>query len=212
MSFMHFTNYLIIDTSMQNPFVSIVNAKDVLEYHILPVGDDQAAVLDFLVKQFDFDVIAVAIGPGRFSSIRLGLAFAQGLSLAKNVPLIGFSSLEGYLSKVCLHTALLFPLGKKGGVISFFETSTSSGDSELGVGQLVTYEQGLQLCLEKGCTRIVTPDASLFKSIFEDHLELEEIDPDIKVIQATVIDRFKNLQKNNKTAIQPDYRSHACFF
>jgi tRNA threonylcarbamoyladenosine biosynthesis protein TsaB len=40
----------------------------------------------------DLDRIAVAVGPGSFTGIRVGLAAALGLSLASSVPAVGISS------------------------------------------------------------------------------------------------------------------------
>lgn len=38
--------------------------------------------------------IAVTTGPGSFTGVRVGLAFARGLALALDVPIVGLSSLE----------------------------------------------------------------------------------------------------------------------
>lgn len=43
--------------------------------------------------------ISVAIGPGSYTGTRVGVAAAYGLSFPQKLPLIGFCSLEGFLSE-----------------------------------------------------------------------------------------------------------------
>ena len=42
----------------------------------------------------DLDAIAVALGPGGFSALRVGMSAAKGLSLPFGIPLIGITTLE----------------------------------------------------------------------------------------------------------------------
>jgi tRNA threonylcarbamoyladenosine biosynthesis protein TsaB len=45
-------------------------------------------------KQFsDLDLVCVGLGPGSFTSLRVGLATAKGICLARDLPLVGVSSL-----------------------------------------------------------------------------------------------------------------------
>lgn len=40
------------------------------------------------------DLIAVCVGPGSFTGVRIGVASAKGLAFSKNLPCVGISSLE----------------------------------------------------------------------------------------------------------------------
>ena len=42
----------------------------------------------------DLTAIGVAIGPGSFTSLRVGLAFAKGLALARKLPIVGMPTLD----------------------------------------------------------------------------------------------------------------------
>jgi tRNA threonylcarbamoyladenosine biosynthesis protein TsaB len=53
------------------------------------------AALDQAGRRFaDIDRIAVTVGPGSFTGVRAGLAFARGLALALRRPCVGISTLE----------------------------------------------------------------------------------------------------------------------
>lgn len=47
-----------------------------------------------LVSSSDFQVIAVALGPGSFTSLRIGLALAKGLALSLHIPVIGIPTFD----------------------------------------------------------------------------------------------------------------------
>jgi tRNA threonylcarbamoyladenosine biosynthesis protein TsaB len=46
------------------------------------------------MKMDEIDALGVALGPGSFTSLRVGLAFIKGLALARNLPLIGIQTLD----------------------------------------------------------------------------------------------------------------------
>ena len=46
------------------------------------------------IKMNAVTVLGVALGPGSFTSLRVGLAFVKGLVLARHIPIIGISTLD----------------------------------------------------------------------------------------------------------------------
>ena len=48
----------------------------------------------------DLDALAVTIGPGTFTGLRVGLAAARGIALAQGLPLVGITTLEAVAGDV----------------------------------------------------------------------------------------------------------------
>lgn len=59
------------------------------------------AVIDFMkqnnVQMSDLTAVGVIVGPGSFTGIRMGIAYAKGLGLGLNVPVVGINLFELYL-------------------------------------------------------------------------------------------------------------------
>lgn len=49
-------------------------------------------------KWTDITAIGVIIGPGSFTGIRMGIAYAKGLAMGLNIPVIGINAFELYLA------------------------------------------------------------------------------------------------------------------
>ncbi|MCL2760667.1 MAG: tRNA (adenosine(37)-N6)-threonylcarbamoyltransferase complex dimerization subunit type 1 TsaB [Desulfuromonadales bacterium] len=94
---------LTIDTSTDVGSVAVTADKKLLYEELFPGGvsttDRLASSVNIALKQLsinpvNLDYIGVATGPGSFTGIRVGIAFAKGLSYSTGVPVAGFSSLE----------------------------------------------------------------------------------------------------------------------
>ena len=53
------------------------------------------------VAPSDLSAIAVAIGPGSYTGLRVGLALAKGIALAQKLPLVGVPTLDIVAAAVC---------------------------------------------------------------------------------------------------------------
>jgi len=60
--------------------------------HILKLCDEVFSEADTKLSEVDF--IAYTMGPGAFTGVRMCIGVVQGLSLACNIPTLGFSTLE----------------------------------------------------------------------------------------------------------------------
>ena len=95
--------YLYIDTSSAYLYTGIVEdnnllieKKEFLEHNL---SKESLFIVSKMfeeanIKVDDIDKILVVTGPGSFTGIRVGLTFAKVYAWAKNIPIIGVSSLE----------------------------------------------------------------------------------------------------------------------
>ncbi|MAH84376.1 MAG: tRNA (adenosine(37)-N6)-threonylcarbamoyltransferase complex dimerization subunit type 1 TsaB [Rhodospirillaceae bacterium TMED8] len=59
---------------------------------LIPMVDD--AIKSSGHKFEEIDLVAVTVGPGAFTGLRIGISTARGLALALNIPCVGISSME----------------------------------------------------------------------------------------------------------------------
>lgn len=96
-------NILNIDTSTDVCSVALTSEGMVLEHREDYEGQNHAKVLSSFVNDMltyatprgiKLDAVAVSMGPGSYTGLRIGLSEAKGLCFGADVPLIGISTLE----------------------------------------------------------------------------------------------------------------------
>jgi len=65
---------------------------------LMPMVIEVLAAAD--VAFADLDLVAVTVGPGSFTGLRIGLAAARGMALAADLPCVGISTLEAVAESI----------------------------------------------------------------------------------------------------------------
>ena len=117
--------------------IAIVKDDNVLAEVTKPMTRGQDAELPALISEAcltagvaldDFQRIGVVTGPGSFTGIRIGIAFARGLALASKAKCVGISSLEAALPKGQQGSAIVvLPAQKRPPDITFWTQTFRSG-------------------------------------------------------------------------------------
>jgi tRNA threonylcarbamoyl adenosine modification protein YeaZ len=95
---------LAIDTSTSRSCVAIIEDSQVLYSGFRDGATAHGPSLPALVQEAlsvsDVDEVVVGMGPGPFTGLRVGIAFAQSFALAREIPVRGVCSLDAIAAQV----------------------------------------------------------------------------------------------------------------
>jgi tRNA threonylcarbamoyl adenosine modification protein YeaZ len=95
---------LAIDTSTSRTSVAIVEDSKILYSGFRDGATAHGPSLPALVQEAlavsDVDEVVVGMGPGPFTGLRVGIAFAQSFALAREIPVRGVCSLDAIATQI----------------------------------------------------------------------------------------------------------------
>lgn len=128
------------------------------------------------------DRIAVTVGPGSFTGLRVGLAFAKGLALALDRPCVGVGCLEALAAGVAGpgHRASVIDAGRGRVFLQVFdgEESISAPDSL----EIETAAARLAELSQTGDLTLTGPGASLLSGVIESARIVEQTVPSPSIV------------------------------
>jgi tRNA threonylcarbamoyl adenosine modification protein YeaZ len=181
---------LAIETSTDRGFVALFKDNTMIYQKILPFGlQNSKSLFPEIVKGFneakltpaDLHLIAVGIGPGSYTGIRVGAMTAKTFAFALKIPLIGICSLSNFIPTVDGYFASMID-AKIGGAYlqtGYMEKGTVKN---LSVPKLYQLDEAYRIIKE--IPVIVTPNATFLKPKLEklagiDSWRWEESNPSI---------------------------------
>lgn len=193
---------LLIETSTERGCVAILEDNTILFHAKLPFGynnsqsllpEIQRGLIETGVNLHSLDYLAVGVGPGSYTGIRVGAVAAKTLAYACGIPLIGFCSLQGF-----------FP-GQDGIFGAIIDARIGGAYLLLGECRkgVVSYRSNPELCELKnlpdrleGVGLLMTPQKTVLQARLQNlgydaYQNLEERDPDPLYIKQQVQKKFE---------------------
>jgi tRNA threonylcarbamoyladenosine biosynthesis protein TsaB len=91
--------------------------------------------IDWLLREVavsweEIDALAISLGPGSFTGLRIGLSTVKGLAMATGKPLIGVPTLDGLATQLAFSPHLICPVldARKKEIYTAFYRGTASGE------------------------------------------------------------------------------------
>lgn len=126
-----------------------INYKKTHSETLMPMVDQVLGDCDRSLQ--DVSALAITIGPGSFTGLRIGLATIKGLSLALGIPVVAISTLDVLAHNISFSDSLVCPLlnARKQEVYTAFYDNYNSYPHRLSEEMACSPQEFIAMALEK---------------------------------------------------------------
>lgn len=176
---------LIIDTSLEISYIILVKDNEIIFLKKIEkqnLTKNIFLIVQNILKETKTDLsnlsyIAASLGPGLFTSLRVGANICKTLCYAKKIPLIGYISMHTFLPN--FDTKFSIALDAKSEGLYLIEGETNSGKIKyFSKPYLISFEEAKKIF--KKTKIIISPHTKILKEKFDNFKEKfkqKELDP-----------------------------------
>lgn len=181
---------LIIETASACPFLFLKkdNQHEILFFENGPnLSKKIHSNLYYLLSKFnlhikDLETIAIGIGPGSYTGLRVGACLAKTFSYSLNIPLISFYSHEAFIPNIDQPFAILFDARSQG---VYVYKSTNNLPIKIPLDEITDHLSKIE--------NIYTPDPLLIEKLCKYSLSINFCKPNLDLL----IESLKKRDSNN---------------
>jgi len=173
---------LFIDTATDTGVVGLFEDGEVVAKREFPAAFTNSklllpTIMELISSSKEIGFIGVGIGPGSYTGCRVAVATAKGLSFGGKLPLVGISTLRGFVPKDGFEGVFLAVIDARIGGMYCLQGEMRRGEVHFqGEEKLLSLEEFQRAVAQVGC--VVTPAADVLKKRLPDlSVEIEERTP-----------------------------------
>lgn len=217
---------LCIETGTDICSVGISRDGEIISIRESDAGRDHAKKVGVFVNELlrhcnihpsDLDAVAVGMGPGSYTGLRIGVSFAKGLCYGLNIPLIAISSLRaltqvaiedfeaGILDIETLEGTLLCPMVDARRMEVYTQLFTPSMEERCEVRAEIVTPESFSECRPDGEKLIIFGNGARKCEEIIPNVEYCDIVPSVRGMASIAEEKFQNKDFSDVAYFEPFY-------
>ncbi len=186
----------LLDTSTQKSFIALSQEGKIIDSCLMAKGPLLSKEIAFSIQNLfqkyhilvkDLDYIALGIGPGSYTGLRVGAIIAKSFRLAHQIPIVGFCSLYGFIPDQS--ASFVSVIDARSGGLYVAEGIKQNQNITFSDPQVISIEEASPLL--EHAEYVITPDLQLKERISSFSKKVQEKGCDLEFLSRFAQKKFK---------------------